>query len=177
MAHFSSKEYHVALPQNLRIGEILVEQGVLSQTQVGAILEQQKETGIPFGVLAERLFGVTVDSIEEAWIEQYARLTGQIDLSQEPIDSEALRVINRRQAWQFEILPLRFEPGGELLMAATRTRLARAVTFVANRIQPIVYIRLAESEQLREFLREHYPMPEVTQELLDRAMELTRKSA
>jgi hypothetical protein len=154
---------------DIRIGQILIEQGVLSEQQVFEIINEQKQRSLPFGVLAEQLFDVTVETIEQAWIEQYARLTGKLDLSDADIDIDALKLINRRQAWQFEILPLRFQGSGELLMAASKTRLARAVTFAANRLQPVVYFRIAESEQLRGFLRTHYPMPEVTDELLRRA--------
>lgn len=159
--------------QSIRIGEILIEQGVLSEQQVFEILQVQRKSGTPFGVLAEQLFDVTVQSIENAWIEQYHRFTGgQIDLAKQQIDQEALTLINRRQAWQFEILPLRFEQNGELLMAASRRRLARAVTFVASKIKPIVYFRIAESADLRSFLRKHYPMPEITEELIRRARDL-----
>ncbi|MEX2213263.1 MAG: hypothetical protein WD768_03995 [Phycisphaeraceae bacterium] len=163
--------------KDIRIGQILVEQHVLSEQQVFEIVQAQKESGLPFGVLAEQLFDVTVESIEQAWIEQYSRMTGEIDLNQMALDTTALKLINRRQAWQFEVLPLRFEPSGELLMAATRTRLARAVTFAANRLQPVVFFRIAQSEQLRDFLRIHYPMPEVSQELLKRAKEMVVKSS
>ena len=156
----------------IRLGEILIEQGVLTEQQVFEIVQAQRERQIPFGVLAERMFDVTVDSIEQAWIEQYCRITGEIDLNRQDVDTEALKLINRRQAWQFEVLPLRFEPSGELLMAASRTRLARAVTFVANRLRPVVYFRVAESMQLREFLKRHYPMPEVTSEIIRRARDL-----
>ena len=57
---------------------------------------------------------------------------GAFDYIQKPFDNEALRVLNRRQAWQFELLPIRTEPQGEILMAASANRLARAVTFAAN---------------------------------------------
>lgn len=156
----------------IRIGEILVEHGVLSEQQVFEIIQAQKKLHLPFGVLAERMFEVTLESIENAWIEQYHRFTGTIDLTKHPIDERALRLINRRQAWQFEIVPLNFEPTGELLMAASRRRLARAVTFATNRLDKIVYFRIAENDQLQEFLRQHYPMPEVSQELVDKAREM-----
>lgn len=158
--------------QPIRIGQILVERGILSEQQVFEILQVQKTEGTPFGVLAERLFEVSVESVEDAWIEQYCRNTGVIDLEDQEIDVAALKLINRRQAWQFEVLPLRYEPTGELLMAASRRRLARAVTFMANRIRPVVYFRIARSNQLRKFLAKHYPMPEVTQELLRRTADL-----
>lgn len=160
------------MSEPIRIGQILVEQGVLTEQQVFEIVEAQKRDKLPFGVLAERMFDVTVESIENAWIEQYHRFTGTIDLSQIEPDVEALRVINRRQAWQFELLPIRYEPGGDLLIAAGRKRLARAVTFAANRISAVVYFRIAQSEQLRQFLQQYYPMPEVSQQLIEKARKL-----
>ena len=164
--------------QSIRIGEILIEQGVLSEQQVFEVVQAQRDTGTPFGVLAERMFDVTVQSIEDAWIEQYQRFTGgTIDLEQQQVDTEALALINRRQAWQFEILPLHFEPEGDLLMAASRRRLARAVTFVASKLKPVVFFRIADSDQLRSFLRQHYPMPELTEALIRRARDLATQSS
>ncbi len=156
----------------IRIGEILTERGVLSEQQVFEILQAQRRERLPFGVLAERMFDVTLESIENAWVEQYHRFTGTIDLEEVRFDDQALKLLNRRQAWQFEILPIGYEPGGELLMAASRRRFARAVTFVAAQLEPVVFFRLAESPQLREFLRKYYPMPEVSDELLERARDL-----
>lgn len=156
----------------IRIGEVLVEQGVLTEQQVLEILHVQKRQGVPFGVLAEMMFEVTPQSIEDAWVEQYHRFAGTIDLEGESIDAQVLQMINRRQAWQFEILPLRFEPTGELLVAASRTRLARAAAFVAHRLTPIVLFRITESEMLRRFLMKHYPMPEVSEELMRKAREM-----
>jgi len=164
------------LSQPIQIGQILIEHGVLSEQQVFEILHAQRQKHIPFGVLAEKMFDVTLESVERAWIEQYHRFTGTIDLSQHKVDERALAMINRRQAWQFEMMPLRFEETGELLMAASRRRFARAVTFVASRLEPVVYFRIANSDQLRQFLQEHFPMPEVSQEMLKRAIDLASKS-
>lgn len=158
--------------QSIKIGEILIEQGVLSEQQVFEVLEAQKQQRMPFGVLAERMFDVTLHSIETAWVEQYHRFTGTIDLTHETFDNEALRVLNRRQAWQFELLPIRTEPDGEMLMAASANRLARAVTFAANRIDRAVYFRIAEQDQLRAFLQQHYPMPELSREIIQKAHDL-----
>ncbi len=156
----------------IRIGQILIENGVLTEQQVFEIVQAQKSHRLPFGVLAEQMFDVTLQSIEAAWIEQYHRFTGTIDLSNQKFDAEALKLISRRQAWQFEIVPIGFEPTGELLVAASRNRLARAVTFATNRLNHVVYFRVAESAQLRTFLRQHYPMPEVSQQIIERARDL-----
>ena len=60
----------------IRIGQILIEQGVLTEQQVFEVVQAQRNQGLPFGVLAERMFDVTVESIERAWVEQYYRFTG-----------------------------------------------------------------------------------------------------
>lgn len=156
----------------IRIGEILVEQGVLSVQQAYEVIQAQKKLHLPFGVLAERLFEVALESIENAWIEQYHRFTGTIDLGEQQFDEAALRLINRRQAWQFEMIPISFEETGELLMAASRKRLARAVTYATNRLDNVVYFRVAESDQLREFLQQYYPMPEVSEAIFEKARQL-----
>ncbi|QDU32256.1 bacteriophage N4 adsorption protein B [Poriferisphaera corsica] len=161
------------MPRPIRIGEILVEQGVLSEQQVFEIIQEQKRVKRPFGVLAETMFDVTVESIENAWVEQYHRTTGTLDLNKVEIDADALRMINRRQAWQFEMLPIRQEETGEVLIAASRRRLARAVTFATLKFDRVAFFRIAESEQLRDFLRKHYPMPEVSDELLEKVKAMT----
>ena len=156
----------------IRIGQILVENGVLTEQQVFEVVQAQKKRHLPFGVLAEQMFDVTLQSIEAAWIEQYHRYTGTIDLTEQQFDEPALKLLSRRQAWQFEILPIRFEPNGELLVAASRHRLARAVTFATNRLPHVVFFRVAESTQLRQFLRQYYPMPEVSQQIIERARDM-----
>ncbi|MFA9479044.1 hypothetical protein ACERK3_12195 [Phycisphaerales bacterium AB-hyl4] len=158
----------------LRIGEILVQNGVLTEQQVFEIAQAQRRLGLPFGVLAEQMFEVTLESIEQAWVQQYHQFTGTIDLASCRFDEQALRLISRRQAWQFEILPINFESTGELLIAASHARLARAVTFAANRLERVAYFRIAESEQLRDFLQQYYPMPDVSRYLIDRAQELKK---
>lgn len=155
--------------QGIRIGQILVEQGTLSEQQVIEIVEAQRHSNLPFGLVAERMFDVTVDSIEKAWVEQYCRFTGLLDLDTVEQDQEVLKLINRRQAWQFEIIPVRFENSGELLVAASRHRLHRAVTFVAKRLEASAYFRVVQSDQLRAFLKQHYPLPGVTDAILGRA--------
>ena len=44
--------------RGIRLGEILVENGLLTPQQVNQVLKQQKRGGRPFGVLAERMFGL-----------------------------------------------------------------------------------------------------------------------
>lgn len=145
--------------QGIRIGELLVEQGVLDDRQVRHILHVQRSTGRPFGDLAERLFQVDPHVIEDAWVEQYVRMSGTIDLEEHEVDEQCLRTLNQRQAWQFHLLPLGREDS-ELHMATSPDNLVRAVNFVTHKIDEPVFLRIAEREQLRDFLMKHYPVPE-----------------
>lgn len=145
----------------LRIGEILVARGVLTEQQVFEVMQAQKARRLPFGVLAERMFDVTVASVEDAWVEQYQQLTGTIDLAGVKPTEEALGLINRRQAWQFEMLPIEADDAGDVLIAASRGRLARAVTFTTQHLDRVAYFRIADDDELRAALQRCYPMPEI----------------
>ena len=142
----------------IQIGQLLIEQGVLTQTQVQHILRVQKMSHRPFGDLAERLYGISPKAVEDAWVEQYLRTVGVVDLDDVKIDTDCLRLLNRRQAWQFHLLPIHRDP--ELNMASTADSLVRAVNFAARSIDEPVHIMIAERTQLRDFLMKHYPVPE-----------------
>lgn len=140
----------------LRIGELLVQQGSLTRDQAEEVARCQQQRPLPFGVLAERMFGVTVGGIEDAWVEQYHRATGTLTLSGVEPAPSALALLHRRQARQFRMVPLRFEATGELLVAACRSRLARAVTFAAHRIPGPTHFRVAARGPLDELIERHY---------------------
>ncbi|HSI35753.1 MAG TPA: hypothetical protein VK986_19380 [Tepidisphaeraceae bacterium] len=141
------------------IGELLVEQGVLTAEQVGHILKVQKASHRPFGDLAERLFGVNPQLVEDAWVEQYLQTAETVDLEDVRFDADCLRTINRRQAWQFHLLPANRD-GGVLTAATDADNLVRAVNFSSRRIDEAVYFLVAERQQLRDFLMRHFPVPE-----------------
>jgi hypothetical protein len=150
----------------LRLGQVLVEQGVLNDRQVADILERQNETGRPFGLLCEEMFHVPAETIERAWAMQYASLTRTIDPAREPFDSAALDLITRRQAWQVRVLPVRFD-GRELMLATTSRHIRRALRFANNVLGLPVYLVLAEPRALGEALCRHYAMPGMTMYSID----------
>ena len=143
----------------IQIGQLLVEQGVLTPEQVQHILKCQKVSHRPFGDLAERLYGIDPRAVEDAWVEQYVRTAGVIDLNAQKIETEALRTLNRRQAWQFHLLPLHRDEQN-LNMATSAEDLVRAVNFSARKLDEPIYFLIAERDQLREFLMKHYPVPQ-----------------
>jgi hypothetical protein len=149
----------------MRLGDLLVAKGVLTGPQRDSVLEYQRLTGRPFGELAERLYGVDQTVVEAAWAEQYATLAPRIDPRQEEVSAEALAVIERRQAWQFRVLPIRFD-NPELMLCTTQEHLARALRFAGWKIQASCYFVLAEPLMLGEALMRHYPMAGMTPQVV-----------
>ena len=142
---------------SVRLGEVLVRRGLLTEEQVRRIVEEQARTPRPFGVLAEQLCGVAEADIEAAWAEQYEAIAGKIDVAAQTPEPGALGTVTRRQAWQFRVLPLR-EEGGELVMATTREHLPRALRFAVRVLERSCYFVLTEPRSLGEGLAEHFPM-------------------
>ena len=153
--------------RGIKMGEILVDQGVLTPEQVSHILAEQRDTARPFGELAEALYGVSPRTIEDAWVTQYLDVVGITDLEQVRIDVDCLRVLNRRQAWQFHLLPLNRD-GGELTMATDEFSIARALSFATRAISEEVFLVVATRRQLREFLMRHFPVPRELAEFSER---------
>ena len=145
----------------VRIGQLLVEAGVLSEQQVQIVLSHQHQSAVPFGLLCERLFGVEPIQVEEAWARQYGTLTRTILPALESFDDRALQTVTRRQAWQFRVLPVRFDDG-EMMIATTEQFLRRALGFAINVLQVPTYLVLADPMALGEALCRHYPLPGMT---------------
>lgn len=140
----------------LRIGELLVRRGVLTPEQCEQILERQRVRHRPFGVLAEELFEVPPAVLQEVWAEQFEAEAPRVNPLSERVCDRAKGVLNRRQAWQFQMMPLRFE-GDELLMCTTRAHLPRSLNFAYRHLGPVCAFALSEPSQLQKALEQHYP--------------------
>ncbi len=144
--------------RGIQIGQLLIEQGVLTEKEVRHILNVQRHCNRPFGDLAERLYGVNPRAVEDAWVEQYIRVAGVVDLEEIETDANCLRLLNRRQAWQFHTLPM--NRADDFLNVATSAEdLVRSVNFSSSALGEPVNFLIAERTQLRDFLMKHYPVP------------------
>ncbi|MHC4808810.1 MAG: GspE/PulE/PilB domain-containing protein [Planctomycetota bacterium] len=143
---------------DLRLGSILVARGVLDADTLEMILEQQRRTGEPLGPLAVRVGGACPLAIEDAWAWQVARRARRLDPSAECVEPRALAAVSRRQAWQFRVLPIRFE-GTELMVATIESRLRRSLGFAANVLGVPVQVVLSTPRDLAAGLCAHYPWP------------------
>jgi len=105
------------LRKKLRLGELLVQQGLISTDQLAIALAEQRRSNIPIGRLLVRLGFVTETAIRDIM----ARTIGQesIDLSQVVADSEALKMVSQEFARRNRVLPIAYEPAEHVLTIAT----------------------------------------------------------
>lgn len=143
--------------QRLQLGEILVNSGVLTKAQADAVLARQLEVARPFGEIAEHMFGVSARAVEAAWAEQYSQITRWIDPTSESVDPSVRELVNRRQAWQFRLLPMGYD-GAELMVCTTKDGLVRAMNFAGRQLPLMCFFVLSEPEHLAQALQTHYPM-------------------
>jgi type IV pilus assembly protein PilB len=142
----------------IRLGDVLVKMGAISEEQRAHVLDAQASSGRPFGALAEEMFGVSPKVVEQAWAAQYTELAGNVKLADERIDPEVSPLVERRQAWQFQVLPLRFE-SGELVIATTEASLPRAMRFVGWALGVDASFVVAGEEDFLAQLNNAHPMP------------------
>ena len=145
----------------IRIGTILVEHGVLTTDQVKAVLNVQQRTGKPFGLICEEIYAVDPAQIESAWAQQYAHATRHVDPRMMTPEPDALAMATRRQAWQFNALPLAWD-GPELMLATTPEALTRALRFATNVLGVPAYFVMCDPDALQCALQEHYTLPGAT---------------
>lgn len=141
-----------------RLGHLLVRNGVLEARQVSRALAEQSRTGAPFGLVCEQLFGTDPRDVERAWADQYASLTQTVALEREVLDPKALAVISRRQAWQFGLVPMRWDEG-ELMVATTPSLLVRAHRFMSRTLGRPAFFVMASRNDLLRALSTAYPLP------------------
>jgi len=150
----------------IRLGDLLVEFGAITASERDTIIGMQSQTHRPFGVLAEERFGVDPGVIERAWAEQYSRRGDRFDPHGATPDPRAVALIDRRQAWQFAIVPIGFDHAGELTLCTSVEYLPRAMRFAGWRLGERVAFVLAEREDLGRALERAYPMGAGAEDLL-----------
>ena len=100
----------------LRLEELLVQQGLISQDQARIALMEQEKSDIPLGRQLVRLGFVTEAMVRDV----VAHVTGQesIDLTTVIADAEALKLVPEDFARRFRLLPVAYDEAVALLTVA-----------------------------------------------------------
>ena len=103
--------------KRLRVGDLLVQQGLLSADQLTILQAEQRNTGIPLGRLIVRLGFATEAAVRDAM----ARTAGQdaIDLTHVVADPDALQLVPQDFARRNQVLPIAYSAGDATLTIAT----------------------------------------------------------
>ena len=143
--------------KKLRLGELLVQQGLITTDQLGIALAEQKHNNIPIGRLLVRLGFVT----EAAIRDNMARTVGQesIDLSQVVADAEALSLVSQDFARRHRILPIAWDAAlNQLTIATTQMFNIVAIDQLRALLGPRVELKtlVASEAQVEEFIDQFY---------------------
>ena len=152
----------------MRIGQMHVAAGLLDTNQVEAILRKQQSHPEPFGLLAQRLYGIDPTLIEKVWSESMIRISEVVRPDPSEIDPYVLDLVTRRQAWQFRFLPISMDDAGTLRAATTREHLSRAVRFATRVLDRPCSFVLTDSEFLAEQLDLNYALPGLDEQAVER---------
>lgn len=137
------------------IGQILIQQGVMTCEQVDQALAEQVGTEVPLGQVAQDLFGVSEMSVLMALAEQIGMRSPHATLATEQFDPQCLRMISAKDAWDRLVLPIRWDEG-ELLCATTIETLPAAIDLLQAKLDHPYHFAIAEMRPLEEFIASLY---------------------
>ena len=143
--------------KKLRLGELLVQQGLITKDQLAIVLAEQRNSNIPIGRLLVRLGFVTETAIRDIM----ARTVGQeaIDLAQVVADPEALNLVPEDFARRNHVLPIAYDPTDHVLTIAT-TEIFNVVALDQLRalLGPQIELKaqLAAEAQLGDYIDQFY---------------------
>jgi general secretion pathway protein E/type IV pilus assembly protein PilB len=143
--------------KKLRLGELLVQQGLITSDQLAIALAEQRNSNVPIGRLLVRLGFVTETAIRDIM----ARTIGQesIDLSQVVADSEALKLVPQEFARRNRVMPIAFDPVERILTIATPEIFnVVALDQLRAMLGPAVEIKtqFASEDQLETYIDQFY---------------------
>ncbi|MFN2308707.1 MAG: GspE/PulE family protein [Gammaproteobacteria bacterium] len=99
-----------------RIGDILIEQGVLSQDQLRIALTEQKKSGDQLGRIIVTLGFTTEAIVRDALSEALGQAS--VDLHKVVVDPEALKLVPKEVARRYRVLPITIDTEHHLLTVA-----------------------------------------------------------
>ncbi|HQR51314.1 MAG TPA: GspE/PulE family protein [Methylophilaceae bacterium] len=143
--------------RKLRLGELMVQQGLISQDQLRIALMEQDQNNIPLGRQLVRLGFVTEAMVRDL----VAHTIGQesVELSTVIADAEALKMVPEEFARRFHLLPIAYEESSKTLVVAMADMFnvvavdqLRAILGGQVQIKPV----LAGEAQLEEHIDQFY---------------------
>ena len=143
--------------KKMRLGELLISRGMITEDQLKIALLEQRRQGIPLGEMLVRLGFATESVIKEALSE--VQDTEIIDLDRITPDPKALALIPREHAQKFRVMPVVFDEENRLLSIAISnvydlTRIDQLRTLIGNDIA--ITPLLAGDSEIEKAIDQYY---------------------
>ncbi len=153
------------------LGQLLKELGYITEEQIQVALEVQQVVGGLFGEILQKLSFVSPREVAEAIAYQSGK--PYIDLSQYPPSKEALKLVDKNLAKQFQVIPFQVE-GNKLYLAMANPYDLNAIDIVRRVTGKEIEIYVADTETLLKTIEIQYfllekPIDEEIKELIERA--------
>jgi type IV pilus assembly protein PilB len=161
--HLLAKEWHTHLAPRKRIGDILVESGLISEDQLHNALKEQKELKMRLGDVLITQNYIT----EQQLIETLEVLLGipHIQLYRQKIETKIINIIPQRLAEQHQVLPIRTE-GNKLIVAMADPLDYFAIDELRMttgfRIEPTI----ASKDELTRAIKRYYGLQESVDQIM-----------
>jgi type IV pilus assembly protein PilB len=147
-----------------RIGEILLENGLLEAKLREALQVQQLMPGTRLGVALVRIGAVTEDDVAEALAQQLG--LQMVDLSQARVDPRVVWLLDRGTADRLGALPYQRATDGAVLVACADPRDLDGQRELEGRLKSRLRLTVATPAQLRLAIERHYGLESVTERML-----------
>ncbi|HYG78443.1 MAG TPA: ATPase, T2SS/T4P/T4SS family [Planctomycetota bacterium] len=148
-----------------QFGLILVEMGVINEEQLNEALALQAEKGGLIGQIMMDAGMCTAEDVLQALATQHGMQV--VDLSQETVNPEAVKMVGVSMAQVYRIVPLSFD-GGVLTIAMADPQNVNALDDLRFMLNCEVVGCVASEEQIAKAIQEHYgSQKESIKDLLD----------
>ena len=137
-----------------KLGEILVEEGLLREEQIQEALKTQKETGGLLGEVLVKLAFLREEDIARAIVKQFG--LPYIDASKYNINVEALEVVPRKMMWDNQFIIL--DKIGQVMTVAVSGLMSPAIfEDIEKTTGSQLFLYVSTGTQVRQALEKHAP--------------------
>ncbi len=147
-----------------RIGQILLEHGLIEAKLEEALKLQKLLPGTRLGVALVRIGAVKEEDVARALAEQMGHEF--VDLDRVRVDPRVVWMLDRASAERRSALPYRRERDGAILVACSDPRDHEGLQELAFRLEARVRIQVATPAQLRLAIERHYGLESVAGRML-----------
>lgn len=143
---------------NKKLGEILVEQGLITQGQLEKALELQKEKGGLIGELLVELRFVSEEDIAKTLTAQYG--FAYLPLSNYEIDQELIKFIPERVAMQYRLIPID-KIGDNLTIAMSNPLNSQAIEDIETLLGCNVQVFVSTNSDILQAIEKYYTINKI----------------